>query len=249
MFWSEGDYFEAGHTKPLLHTWSLAVEEQFYLFFGLAVIIFRFAPKLFLPVLAILTVASLGLSHYVEPRSPKTVFFLLPSRMWQLALGIFAMYIGQKIGRRGASINHILVLVCFATILVCGIVFDKTATFPGWQAYIACLATAIALIALDVQTRSLPILSFSPFSYIGKLSCGFYLWHWPAITLWFLGTQSFPSPATAFVLMLFSFGAAAASYHFVEVPIRKRQFLQNGRALRQFVLGGMATTFAVASSF
>ncbi len=248
-FWNEGDYFDYATTKPLLHTWSLAVEEQFYLCFGLAVLFFRFASRLLLPSLFLLAFASLLLSFYIEPRSPKTVFFLLPTRVWQLALGIFAFYVAKSIGRRGAVLNHMLICGSFATIAVCGLFFfDETSPFPGPHALITCGATAIALIALDTQTRSFGPLLFTPLRYVGNISYGFYLWHWPPISLWFLAMHEEPTAPVATLLMILAFGAAALSYHYVEQPIRQRRFLATIPALRRFVIGGMVTSAGAATA-
>lgn len=249
IFWNEGDYFESAQTKPLLHTWSLAVEEQFYLLFGIAVLIFRFAPRLFLPSLIILTSVSLLVSFYIEPRSPKTVFFLLPTRIWQISLGIFAFYAAKSIGRRGAGLNHVLVGASFATIAVCGFfIFDKTSPFPGPHALITCGATAMALIALDTQAKSFEPFLFSPLRYVGRISYGFYLWHWPPISLWFLTMREEPTAPVATLLMLLAFGVAALSYHYLEQPIRQRRFMATIPSLSRFVISGMVASTAVSAA-
>ncbi len=246
VFWEEGDYFADALTRPLLHTWSLAVEEQFYLFIGLAVLVFRFAPRLFLPVLALVSMASLIAAIYIAPQSPKTVFYMLPTRLWQLSLGIFAAYAAQSIGRRGAGLNHAIVAICFGVIAVNGFAFSEASPFPGPHAFLTCGATAVALIALDAQTRSFSPLMFAPLRYVGRISYGFYLWHWPPISLWFLATQSKPTPLVATLLMVLAFGMAATSYHLVERPIRERRALPTIVALRRFVLGGMAMVVLVS---
>ena len=249
VFWNEGDYFESAQTKPLLHTWSLAVEEQFYLLFGIAVLIFRLAPRLFLPSLIILASVSLLVSFYIEPRSPKTVFFLLPTRIWQISLGIFAFYAAKSIGRRGKGLNHVLVGASFATIAVCGFfIFDETSPFPGPHALITCGATAIALIALDTQTKSFTPFLFSPLRYVGGISYGFYLWHWPPISLWLLTTREEPTAPVATLLMLLAFGVAALSYHYLEQPIRQRRFLATIPSLSRFVISGMVASAAVSAA-
>ena len=249
VFWNEGDYFEAAQTKPLLHTWSLAVEEQFYLFFGLAVLIFRFAPRLLLPSLIILSSVSLLVSFYIEPRSPKTVFFLLPTRIWQISLGILAFYAAKSLGRRGAALNHVLVGISFTTIVVCGFFFfDETSPFPGPHALITCAATAIALIALDTQTKSFNAFLFAPLRYVGRISYGFYLWHWPPISLWFLTMREEPTAPVATILMLIAFGVAALSYHYLEQPIRQRRFLAKIPSLSGFVISGMVASAALSAA-
>lgn len=248
-FWNMGDYFTLAQTKPLLHTWSLAVEEQFYLLFGLAVLIFRFAPKLFLPSLIILASISLLVSFYIEPRSPKTVFFLLPTRIWQISLGIFAFYTAKSIGRRCAGLNHVMIGASLATIIVCGFfIFDETSPFPGPHALITCGATTVALIALDTQTKSFKLFLFSPLRYLGKISYGFYLWHWPPISLWFLTMREEPTAPVATLLMMFALGMAALSYHYLEQPIRQRRVMATVPSLTRFVISGIVASTVVSGA-
>lgn len=249
IFWNEGDYFERALTKPLLHTWSLAVEEQFYLLFALTVLIFRFEPRLLLPSLIILASVSLLVSFYIEPHSPKTVFFLLPTRIWQISLGIFAFYAANSIGRRGAGLNHLVIGASFTTIVICSIfIFDETSPFPVTNALITCGATAMALIALDTQTKSFNPFLLSPLRYVGRMSYGFYLWHWPPISLWYITMDEEPTAPVATLLMLLAFGVAVLSYHYLEQPIRKRRFLAKIPSLRSFIVSGMVASTAVSAA-
>ena len=92
VFWRQGDYFESPLTKPLLHTWSLAVEEQFYLVYGLLIIIVRrtksLSAPLLLSLLALVALGSLAAYYVISQVSPKTSFFWLPTRLWELVIGV-----------------------------------------------------------------------------------------------------------------------------------------------------------------
>ena len=186
VFWNEGDYFQAASTKPLLHTWSLAVEEQFYILFGLAILILKPAPRLFLPILLLAAIGSIFLGVILEPISPKTAFFMLPTRVWQLALGVFAYVIAARIGQRNGTWIDAIALFGLMISVAMGFLFSENAPYPGPHAYIACLATALSLICFDVGPNKLAVLRLAPIRYLGRISYGFYLWHWPPISIFHL---------------------------------------------------------------
>lgn len=247
VFWNEGDYFRQAPTKPLLHTWSLAVGEQFYVVFGLFILLLRPAPKLFLPLLFIAMIGSVVVGIMLEPVSPKTSFFMLPTRVWQLALGVFAYVIASRLGRRQSGWIDGLAVLGLIVCVAMGFLYSENTPFPGPHAYIACAATVAVLVCFDVGPNRFSMLRLSPMLYIGKLSYGFYLWHWPPITIFFLALDRHPNAIEALALIAVAFGGACLSYHFIEQPIRQRRFLGSAKAMNRFVVGGMVTTAAVGS--
>lgn len=242
VFWNEGDYFNSAYTKPLLHTWSLAVEEQFYILFGILIVIVARSLKIFLILTAVAFIISIMIGIFLEPISPKTGFFLLPTRVWQFALGIFSYLAVERLGKRDSAwiggLGGLAVLVCLSM----GFLFGENAPFPGPHAYIACSATALALICFDIGRTAPSLLRLPPLLYTGRISYGFYLWHWPPIVLFYLVMARAPGLFEAALLMLLAFAGAVLSYHLIEEPIRRRKALVSPAAMWRFLIGGMAAT-------
>lgn len=240
VFWAEGDYFSGALTKPLLHTWSLAVEEQFYILWAGLILAIRRFPSALWPVLLGGVVLSLVLGAVVEPRSPKTVFYLLPTRIWEFALGIIAYLAVCGRGRPKWLLERAvkpLALILIGLLVLACFVFPEGATFPGPQSALACAATIslLALMHLFSGADSLASLRFAPFTYVGKVSYGFYLWHWPPLVLFFMATEAPPDPGTATLLMVGAFLGSVVSYHLFEEPIRRRRALRTTLEILSFV--------------
>ena len=242
VFWNEGDYFQAAYTKPLLHTWSLAVEEQFYVLFGLAILILRPAPKVFLPLLLAGAIMSVAMGILLVTVSPKTSFYMFPTRLWQFALGIFAYAIAARIGVRKTAVLDVIGAVCVGLCIAVAVFLEVTWTFPGPNVYVACLAAAVALICFDIGPGRLVVLRLAPLRYLGKISYGLYLWHWPPMVLFLLYLNRWPDTAEMLALVALAFVGTVLSYHFVEQPIRNRRALPTGAALRRFIFGAMVVT-------
>ena len=148
VFWHHGDYFEQALSKPLLHTWSLAVEEQFYLAYALLILIVRRAPRLSIPLLVAAVLGSLGLGYVLATVSPKTAFYWLPTRVWEMAIGVLAARVTAKTLR--PSWRHAL-YPGLALMMWAIVGFDERARFPGPQSIAACAGTALALLAVTAD--------------------------------------------------------------------------------------------------
>lgn len=223
LFWLTTGYFDApSHTKPLLHTWSLAVEEQFYLLFPLVLFALRKqSERIVLGVMAITALASLVLCVWATPRYPSFAFYLPLTRAWELLLGAYLarakLNITNETVRQGGGVLG-LALIVFAIFS-----FEPTTPFPGWAAIIPTLGAGL-LLATGPRTLAARILSFAPATYIGKISYSLYLWHWPVIVFvkYYFLDQSHLWVAS--VCLVASFVLAAFSYHVVETPFRKPAF-------------------------
>jgi peptidoglycan/LPS O-acetylase OafA/YrhL len=248
VFWVEGDYFSGGLTKPLLHTWSLAVEEQFYILWAGLILVLRRYPKALMWVVIMGAIVSLAVGFAVEPRSPKTVFYHLPTRVWEFAFGILACLLLRRIGKLPASLGRWVaapVAFALAMIILPALIYSEGAAFPGTQSLIACAATAVVLVLVGAQTGhpALFWMRLSPVLYVGRISYGFYLWHWPPLAIFYLVEGEAASPLIAAGLMLVALLGAVASYHFVEEPIRRATRLPSSSAILRFV-GFSSVTFA-----
>lgn len=236
IFWAEGDYFNGALSKPLLHTWSLAIEEQFYFSFIILIVFFRSRYKVFIAAAIVLVfLLSLLLGFMIENRSPKTVFYMLPTRMWEFMLGAFGWYFVFKFFRMGQikaqRISIIILPLLVILMIVSAAFFNEEAGFPGAQSILACLSIAISLILTDIYSghRYLAWLRIRPIVYVGKVSYGFYLWHWPVLVFYFYSTGIVATPLAAILLMAFSFLLAAISYKYLEAPIRLSNLLLSSK--------------------
>lgn len=229
LAWNTDTYFAPGGELNLfLHTWSLGVEEQFYVIFPVVFFIWlryraqSFAAWVVLPVLA---VVSLGVSALQTQTDQLSAFYLLPGRFWELAAGALLFQIIDK--RRGSVRSRVLVsglLVCGFILLMAGFLFAQPERFPfPWAlSTVAGAVLMIAALALPADGHHSPLqglLQWRVITYLGRLSYSLYLWHWPVAVFlrWTTGTESLVVQLLYPVIVL---ALAAASYHWVETPIR-----------------------------
>jgi peptidoglycan/LPS O-acetylase OafA/YrhL len=224
-FWKTGDYFGGpSEWKPLLHMWSLAVEEQFYLFYPIILIVFsRWKRSVLIVFLVILGLGSFGISEWGVQHAPSATFFLLPTRMWELLIG--AVLVMLPAASDTPTLRRILPLLSLGgllAIIYSAILFDSTTPFPGKSALIPCLGAAAIIYSEQLSTPTLigKCLSLKPLVFLGLLSYSLYLWHWPvfAFCRYWIGELDFQQQITA---LLGSFFLACLSYYLIEVPMRK----------------------------
>ena len=227
-FWKASGYFEqSAQFKPFLHTWSLAVEEQFYLILPLLILALRRFPRFMLvTAICLLGIASLGLSVYCTYRYPEFSFYLLPTRAWELCLGSLVAVVPAGLPAKQRPPESIS-LVGLAAILIPFFLFDRNTPFPGIAAILPCAGTALVLWANSLHpTRSAKLLSKRPLTFVGKISYSLYLWHWPVLVFssvwWTLGLTSWTVRA---LLLIASAGFATLSWKYVEAPFRNRSLL------------------------
>ncbi|EED34813.1 acyltransferase 3 [Luminiphilus syltensis NOR5-1B] len=234
LFYLEAGYWDADSAlKPLLHLWSLGVEEQFYLLWpALLWLLFRScrpSSNAYITTLVALLLLSFGLSVYFTDRDQPAAFYLLPFRAWQFCLGAVALELWQRL--------HISLfsqqLVRSAGLALCCIgfvVLEDGSSFPGWQALIPSIGAALVLVAANADEPS-PLLSNRPARWVGQISFSLYLAHWPPIALlssWYLTPLTTPSRlALAAIITL----ATLVLYYGVERRFYQRHSYQsdNGR--------------------
>lgn len=238
-FYLDSDYFAtAAQMRPLLHTWSLAVEEQFYILFPLmlAVLVSR-AKSAVVPVLAGITTISFAASIYASVYHPLFNFYLLPTRAWELLLGSLLAVMQVRVPKRIAEFVSAAGLV---SILMSVTLYDHDTRFPGVAALLPCLGAA-ALIASSTasRTRVAALLSLRPIVFIGLISYSLYLWHWPLFVFarfWSFGTIQ---PSVRVSLLLLSVALATVTWKFVETPFRKAAVLRSRPQV--FAFAGVCT--------
>ncbi|MCV3211048.1 acyltransferase [Mesorhizobium sp. YC-39] len=242
VLWFQCDYFGgAADTMPLLHVWSLGVEEQYYL---LLPAFLALAPRRWWLIgVSSLLVASLALCLYVASYDPSTAFYLLPTRFWEMALGSFGAllpaspWVTAKLSKLRLPA---LVLLLFLPITPVG------SQHPGVDAALVCLATLILLLAPSRDNAAI-----RGMARIGDVSYSLYLVHWPVL-VYVRAVWLSDAPALAiYAAVAFSFVAGWALYRFVEEPFRRgfvtsRRRLARGLVAASVVLG-LSPSVAIAA--
>jgi peptidoglycan/LPS O-acetylase OafA/YrhL len=220
-FWRTTGYFDGpADMKPLLHTWSLAVEEQFYLGYPIMLaVLHKTGRKATAATLCLIAVGSLIISHYGTLRSPSAAFFLLPARAWELILGGLLCFFPTP--PRNVLLRESIGAAALASTVAVGWLYDAKTPFPGLAATVPCAATA-ALIYINSETLTLAgrLLASAPVVMVGLLSYSLYLWHWPVLAFARYWYPSDLPPWAGAVALCGSVALAWLSWAFIEVPFR-----------------------------
>ncbi|WP_051048545.1 acyltransferase family protein [Robiginitomaculum antarcticum] len=240
--------------SPLQHFWSLSVEEQFYIFWPIIMLVMVFISKyvrislraLLSILLILIFAASLASSIYITDADPAAAYFVTHTRIWELALGgalaCLAPYFGVP-----AALRTPLSIMGLLMILITGYLYSVSTPFPGYMALIPTLGVAVLLWAGMSTTDEYDgpvqkVLSLKPLTYIGDISYSLYLWHWPLVIF---AIVLFGSEMTAIIglaVIGMSVLAAAASTHLLENPLR------NSHRLKSKVSSYLLGTFFMALS-
>ncbi|MGB3167723.1 MAG: acyltransferase family protein, partial [Alteraurantiacibacter sp.] len=218
-----GGYF-AGPTDylPMLHTWSLAVEEQYYIFFPLLLMaIFAVRRGWLKAVIWASVVVSVALAVWLVPRSPSSAFYLLPTRAWELGAGAL-LAIGAVPQLRSQMLREALSAFGFALIAFAIFTYEPTTPFPGLAALPPVLGSALIIYAGQSGSSLVGrALSVGPMVFVGLISYSLYLWHWPIMALWrnLNGTVHLDQWERAIAIVA-AFVLATISWRFVERPFR-----------------------------
>lgn len=246
LFWLESGYFEtAAGLKPLLHTWSLAIEEQFYIFFPIFLFLVRkLSHRSLFVLIGVLSLGSLAIAEYGSRLHPVANFFLLPSRAWELGIGaMMALAIGDgRVGTRPIREIGSLAGLGLITFAVFG--FDETIRFPSVWALVPVGGTALVIACSGGGDLAGRVLGWRPVVAIGLVSYSAYLWHHPLFA--FARLRSLEPPTTGLYLALIAatFVLAFLSWRFVEAPFRNRR-ATSVRRLAAFAAPAAAAMLAV----
>ena len=231
LFWSEAGYFDSPpELKPLLHTWSLAVEEQFYLLFpALLLFVFKYWKQSLNRVLMVLVGISFIAATASLVKHPDTAFYLPHARMWEFLIGALLVVSGAP-NLPTQRAREALASIGLAMVVVSTVVYSSKTPFPGPAAALPCIGTAMIVHAGrggDSWVRSM--LTSRPIVYIGLISYSLYLWHWPILVFaraWLVRPLT---TLEAAALIAISFVIAHLSWRFVESPFRakRRNFSRN----------------------
>ena len=246
VLWRQTGYFDGqAHLKPLLHVWSLSIEEQYYMLLPAA--LFWLPRRHWLPAMAILLILSLALCFALAESKATAVFYLLPTRVWELALGSLGALLPLTPERE----RKLSKLVWPALLLLVAIpVFPTGIRQPWVDAAVVCVATLVVILGRHPALEQHPLVL--PFARLGDFSYSLYLVHWP---LFAFAKNAYVSPVPAQVkaaLAVAALGLGYALYRFVERPVRQRSIELSGRLLGAVVavsIALVAIPFALKTMF
>ena len=246
-FYSNSGYFDqAAETMPLLHTWSLGVEEQFYFIMPALIFLlykkFNNTIKIVHVLLGLLTISFI-MSLFFVYYNKDFAFYMLPTRAWELLLGSVLAYTAwTPKSQRG---KFICTLIGFTLILTPVFLYDNTILFPGFWALPSCIGACLYIAGgTDAKHSLLHYITYNKvLLFIGLISYSLYLWHWPIFVFY----QTFPfytniSTLESFMLSLLAVFIAAVSWKFIENPFRYNPFFKNRKIIWTIALvciGGM----------
>ena len=246
QFWLGSGYFAEGQTSnPLLHTWSLAVEEQFYIFSPVFLLLtWRLGVAKFTLLLALIFLLSFGIANWAvffgwHQKISSGAFFLIPARAWELLAGSFLSIYLTFYAKPFEGWRSQLLSAAGLTLLIISIVsFDQTTPFPSFYTLLPVLGTAF-LVLSGSESFVQKILKTPVFVGVGLISYSAYLWHQPIFA--FSHIMDIPSSTSIYLILIaLSLGLAYLSWRYVEAPFRNRSKISKKRIF-QYSLSAIAT--------
>lgn len=254
------DYQSNASPSPFQHYWSLAVEEQFYFLWPILLVLLTLwwvkrtdrngRPWLLMVGLSGFVAASLIWCVIQTATNQPYAYFLIPARAWELGAGALIAVCSWHFSRLPRLISNGLFVIGIAAIISAGLMYTDATAFPGVAAILPVAGTAMVIVAGLHQVADPEfVLRWRPLQYIGKVSYGWYLWHWPLLVLLPLFLNSTPTLTQRLVVVLLALWLAAVSYVAFEGPVRHLSYLRpTRRSLAMagtFVAAAVITTAAV----
>tara|TARA_R110001583_G_scaffold116577_1_gene267356 strand:- start:6184 stop:8061 length:1878 start_codon:yes stop_codon:yes gene_type:complete len=248
FFYTQSDYFAADlKFAPLLHTWSLSVEEQFYIIFPILLIgIMKYKPKALQLFLGVIAVLSFVLSEYLVRTDPSLAFFISPTRFWQFIVGgLLALNLHRMALPK--TLSNVIGFGGLAALIICLFKYDEATLFPGINAIVPTLATLCVIWAGSVTGVFSWLMALPINKFFGNISYSLYLWHWPVIVFYTLNmNHEYPKVAHELILLLVSIVLGYLSWRFIELPFSaKRLAVSKGKNTSSTLIGSFALSSAL----
>lgn len=253
-FWRQTNYFsDAAELQPLIHTWSLGIEEQYYLLFPIFLIFLWKRKKILIPTAISLVFLLSFVFGTWGPElfnfSRATAYYLLPTRGWEILLGsISALFLYNKAFTESPLFyqwRSILSLIGFGMIFYAILMFSPSTPYPSAYTLMPTVGTFLIIVFNSKSSFLHKLLSINLLVYVGLLSYSAYLWHQPLIALSRHYLLDFPGITTNLLIVILTFVMAYISYKFVETPLRNKQKTSNTRFTR--VIGFAITVIIIIS--
>lgn len=227
LFWRKSGYFEASvELKPLLHTWSLAVEEQFYILYPLCLSwLWKRGPKKILSFIIAISIGSLVLSQILSSRDPIANFYFPTSRAWELLIGAMIAFNESFHFLKfnfSSKIKNILAMTGLGLILSTTFLYSSATPFPSVYALLPVVGAALIILFAHPNNLLGQLLSSRVFVGLGLISYSAYLWHQPLFAFARLSLLTQPTPIHFGILICLTFLLATLSYKYIEQPFRDR---------------------------
>ena len=251
FFWHQSDYFNAAaELKPLLHTWSLGIEEQFYVLFPIFLLwAWRRGRKSIIVLLALGSLLSLGLAHYGTSSHPVATFYWLPTRGWELAMGaLIAFYLeGREPDHFPGALYQLLSLVGLGLITYGVLAFSKETAFPGFSALIPTVGAGLLIVCALPGTVVGRVLMSRGLVSVGLVSYSAYLWHYPLLAFARHRSLTDPNSLVMVSLVVLTFGLAYLTWRYVEMPFRRKEIVSKSGLWKFALASAVVITVSTAS--
>jgi len=231
LFHHESGYFDtASYLKPLLHTWSLSVEVQYYIIFPIVLFpLLAIGTGYVIPAISVIAIGSLITSEWLLNETPESAYFLLPSRLWEPLFGaLAALYVtyskginsGRLISEVGGGLGLILIMVAL-------VMYEKETTFPGIFALLPTVGAVLIILFCSNSTYVGRLLCVKALVFMGLISYSFYLWHYPIFVFYRHLKEGVPNPTDYLLLIFLALLAAYISWAYVERPFRSSKYISS----------------------
>lgn len=241
------DYFDdAAETNPFLHTWSLAIEEQYYILFPiLMILIWRTRKQWALPVVLLISVASILLAEWMSQHNQSVSFYVLPTRAWELGAGATVALAELRYGKanRDGAFVWALPALGLAMIVAAIVTFDRDTVHPGFWTLLPVIGAVLVIAFGGARDPGTRLLSLRWLVGVGLISYSLYLWHQPLIALIAYMRDGRMDWKYYLSALIVSFIVAWLTWKFVETPFRNRQAVRGRKAL---LVGSIITAGIVA---
>jgi peptidoglycan/LPS O-acetylase OafA/YrhL len=250
LFWRTSGYFDTTtELKPLIHTWSLSVEEQYYLLFPLFMLFaWKLGKRWTIGILAVVSLISFAFAQWLVYRNPSFTFYMLPTRAWELLIGAFVAfyYSEHNIKKHNYLASELGSVLGFALISFAIFAYNEQTPFPSLYALAPTIGAALIIVFATNQTAIGKLLSTKPFLWIGLISYSAYLWHQPLFAFARHRSLEQPTPQLLTFLAILTIPLAYLTWRFVERPFRNKHLISRNQIL---ALGLICSLFFTITGF